>query len=410
MKKLVLVIMILFLISGCFGLSNRNIEQPLEPKPQELKEEEKIVEITIAGVGDIMVHSRQYEAAYDSQTKEYNFKNNFTLVRDYIKLADIAIANLETTFGGEERGYSGYPRFNTPDTMADALKYAGFDVISTINNHTMDTGIKGMFRTLEILKDRGLIPIGTRESIEDKSYIIKEVQGINVGITAYSYETPSTNGMKTLNGIPIPKEYTELFDTFNYQQLEKDLGKIQRRIEKMREEGAEIIVFVVHWGSEYQRSYDKFQKEMAGRLNSFGVDIIFGSHPHVIQPIETIEREDGHKTVIAYSLGNFISNQRYEFLNNRYTEDGIVVYVTYQKNLKTGETTLKETAYLPTWVNRYRVKEMWIYEVIPVFQALQNKEAYNLTNADSIERAKISLNNTVNWIKEFNENIRQITE
>ncbi|WP_423230161.1 CapA family protein [Anaerobranca gottschalkii] len=92
------------------------------------------------------------------------------------------------------------------------------------------------------------------------------------------------------------------------------------------------MVFVVHWDSEYQRSYDKFQKEMAGRLNSFDVDIIFGSHPHVIQPIETIEREDEHKTVIAYSLGNFIFNQRYEFLNNRYTEDGIVVYVTYQKN------------------------------------------------------------------------------
>lgn len=406
MKKLA-ILLVLLLLTGCFGQSQAPIDEE-PPEPNETQED-VIVELTISSVGDIMVHSLQYQAAYVAQTGEYDFTGNFKYIKPYIEKADLAIGNLETTFAGPERGYSGYPMFNTPDSMADAIKFAGFDVISTINNHTIDTGIQGMLRTLDILRDRNLIPVGSKSSQEEKSYTIQNVNGVMVGVTGYSYESPSNDGIRRLNGIPIPTQYEEYLDTFDYDEISRDLGDMENRIESMRQDGAEIIVFVIHWGNEYHRSYNSHQQNLAENLNALGVDVIFGSHPHVIQPVKVIEGGNGHKTLVAYSLGNFISNQRYEFLNNRLTEDGMVVYVTFEKNMTTGKITMKETSYLPTWVNRHVVSGKWLYEIIPVYQAIQNPEKYNLISQDSKNRASISLDNTVNWIKEHNSQITQIT-
>lgn len=399
--------LLMIIVSGCGAASQEEPQPPpqQQPIPEEPLEDE-IVELTISSVGDIMAHMLQLQAAYNEADDTYDFTNNYGYIKPYIEQADLAIANLETTFAGESRAYSGYPTFNAPDALADALKFAGFKVISTVNNHTIDTGLTGMLRTLDVLQDRDLTPVGTRKSTEEDSYVVKDIDGIKIGITAYSYESPSTGGRRMLNGIPIPQEAENLIDTFDYDKINEDLDKMANRINEMKEQGAEIIVFVLHWGNEYRRSTNVHQENIAQNLSDLGVDVIFGSHPHVIQPVQYVNSQiSGKKTLVAYSLGNFISNQRLETLDNRYTEDGLLVNVTFEKNMTTGHITMKEVSYVPTWVNRYVVSGQWTYEIIPVYQALANPEQFNLVTEETIKRAQMSLDDTVNWIEQHNSEI-----
>lgn len=357
-------------------------------------------EVTIAATGDIMVHSPQFKAQYQQKTGVYDFTNNFRFIKPYLLQADLALANLETTFGGEAIGYSGFPRFNTPDSLADALKDAGFGLIVTANNHTFDTGSNGVLRTIDVLRERGLQVIGTRKPEEEKSYIVKEINGIRIGFSAYTFETPRVSGKKTLNGIIIPPEHADLIDSFSYHNLEKEMLKIKGRIETMREEGAEFIVFYLHWGEEYQREPNRTQRKIASILANYGVDLIFGSHPHVLQPIEYVWSDDGSKAALVFfSLGNFLSNQRYELLKKEYTEDGAIVYVEIKKDLHTGGVFIANLTYLPTWVHKYAQKGRLVYEILPLNDTLGNFEYYNLLTGESIRRAVNSKRNTVNLLK-----------
>ena len=307
-KGLALFFCLLLLLTACSAPSPvsepaDSVEyQPSVPAVITPEPEPEPVEILISAVGDIMVHKMQLDAQYNSTTKEYDFTNNFKYVAPYIQRADLALANLETTLAGQARIFTGYPMFNTPDALADALKGAGFDVISTSNNHTYDRGKDGVIRTIEVLEDRGLDVIGTRKTVEDESFKIIDVKGIQVGLSAYTYETPSSNGQKALNGIPVSRDAQELIDSFNYQQLERDISKMVQRTELMRDRGAEVVVFFMHWGTEYARQPNTYQKQIAEALVDAGVDIIFGSHPHVIQPIELISTSSGRQGVVVYSM------------------------------------------------------------------------------------------------------------
>ncbi|QUH24556.1 CapA family protein [Serpentinicella alkaliphila] len=374
--------------------------------------EEEIVElepvyVSISAVGDVMMHNPQIKAYY--QNDNYDFTHNFGKIAPYIRQSHISIANLETTFGGKARGYSGYPMFNSPDELADALVWAGFNVISTVNNHTMDTGIKGLHRTLEVLDSKELSVVGTKSKVEEDSFTIKDVNGIKVGITAYTYETPRFGTFKTLNGIKVPKEAEDLIDSFSYEFFEEDLLKIKDRIDLMRDKGAEIIVFCVHWGQEYQRTPNSYQTQMAKKLSDYGVNVIFGSHPHVLQPIEIIESEESQtKTLVAYSLGNFISNQRFETVNNRYTEDGMILTVEFKKDLNNNEISLNNVMYMPTWVHRYREAGRLRYEVLPVLEFIDSEEnnSFNLPK-ETLWRIKNSKDNTLELVDLDGEYIRE---
>ncbi|NLY89661.1 MAG: CapA family protein [Firmicutes bacterium] len=357
-------------------------------------------EVTIAAVGDVMVHSPQFRAQYREETGSYDFTNNFRFVKPYLLRADVALANLETTFGGEAVGYSGFPRFNTPDSLADALKDTGFDIIITANNHTFDTGINGLFRTIDILREQGLQVIGTRKTEEEASYIVKEINGIKIGFSAHTFETSRVSGKKTINGIIVPPEYEDLVDSFSYQHLDAGLPEIKERIEAMREEGAEFIVLYLHWGEEYQREPNRIQRRIAGILANYGVDLIFGSHSHVLQPIEYVWSDDGKNgALVFYSLGNFLSNQRYELLKKKYTEDGVIVYVEIKKDLHTGDLFIAGLSYLPTWVHKYTENRRQVYEILPLNDTLGNYEYYNLLTGESIRRAINSKRNTVSLFK-----------
>lgn len=373
--------------------SNQEVEPPT-PDP---------ITITLSAVGDIMLHSTQLPAAIDSETGEYDFRHNFHFVKPYIERADLALANFESTFAGVERGYTGYPLFNSPDEMAEALKYSGFDVISTVNNHTLDTGKNGFFRTIDVLKKQKLSVIGTRLDHDQESYVIRDVNGIQVGLTAWTYETPNHAENKTLNGLVMPKELEDLIDSFNPDYVEESLEKMEERVQEMKEQGAEVIVFFMHWGHEYHREPHAYQKEMAQGLANYGVDIIFGSHPHVIQPIEMIEADNNdHQTVVVYSMGNFISNQRAHLVTSGrgYTEDGIIVNVSMKKDYETDTISIEKVSYVPTWVHLDSSSSKKVYEILPVVDALDHTELFPFSPLGSVvERVLKSKQDTVDIIE-----------
>ncbi|KAB3535331.1 CapA family protein [Alkaliphilus pronyensis] len=370
------------------------IEESKPKKPE-------FIDITISAVGDIIVHSPQLTAQYFDDT--YCFKNNFEFVKPYLQSADLMLGNLEITFGGSDLGYAGYPMFNTPDALAKALKQAGFHGLATSNNHTLDTGKAGVIRTIDVVKENSLIPFGTRRNTEEQSFSIIDIKGVKVGLSAFTYETPRYGDFKTINAIPIPKDTEALIDTFSYEYLDEDLLKMKNRVEEMRANGAEVICFYLHWGHEYHKKPNPYQKKIAYELAEYGVDIIFGSHPHVLQPIEIIEAEENGKsnsTLVVYSLGNFLSNQRYEYLNNRSTEDGLIINVTLRKNLLNNDIQFNKISFVPTWVHKYRKNGRAVYEIIPLLDVLENKEEYNLISNDSIWRAENSKASTVAIIED----------
>lgn len=388
------------------NIVNTEIPESSDIRKQNVTEEvydSKDIEIKIGAVGDIMIHGPQLNAQYDSKTKQYSFKNNFTFIKPYIESSDLTLANLETTLAGAEQKYSSYPRFNSPATIADALKNSGFDVLSVINNHTMDKKGEGYTRTLQVLEGKNIEYIGGKTKASQDDFIIKDVKGMKIGLIAYSYETNKVNGRKTLNGNIVDKEIEDLINTFNYATLDKDLNRMKRQIDSMRQKGAEAIIFYIHWGQEYQRKPNEYQKKIAQFLADEEVDIIFGSHPHVLQPVEFVKSQSSDKqTLVVYSLGNFLSNQRATIVGRNYTEDGMIVQVILQKETKhneSGETRkihIKDVCYVPTWVNRYIQKGKTYYEIVPLLDI--DKTKYNLEQSGNLNNALKSKQNTENLI------------
>lgn len=173
--------------------------------------------VTIAAAGDVMMHDGQIWAGYDDVADTFDYSEFFHVVKDEISSADLAMADLETTLAGKEQKYTGYPMFNSPDELADALKDAGFDVIITSNNHSLDRGAKGALRTLKVLKERGLSTIGTYESEEDRQQIlIKDINNMKVAFLSYTYGT---------NGIPIPSDRPYLVNLIDEDVILEDLAR-----------------------------------------------------------------------------------------------------------------------------------------------------------------------------------------
>ncbi len=347
---------------------------------------------TVLSTGDIMVHSTQLTGAYDSATGNYDFTPYFKETASYFKAADLAVANLEVTFGGTESGkFSGYPAFNTPDSLADAIKASGLNFLVTANNHSYDTGFFGLKRTAQILKDRGIEFIGTRETEAEPIYTVKEIKGIKIGMANYSYSS-ITNGRKNLNGNVLKAEAENLVSTFVYENnaLTAFYNEVTTTITDMKAKGAEFIVFYMHWGNEYQTKPNTWQKSIAQKLSNLGVDIIIGSHPHVIQPIELIHSEDGQNTTIClYSTGNAISNQRQELMDScpsGHTEDGMLFSYTLRKY--GDEVTLDSIDVIPTWVNKYRGGGGHLYTIYPLEAADWGSAKYNLDSTAANKAAK----------------------
>ena len=418
---------ILALCTGCAALSEPTddpiSEQPSlpgvvlpEPEPQPEPEPEPVVKsstATIAATGDILMHYPIIKTGA-SADGTFHFESIFPYIDDYVASADYAVANLETTLCGLDNGYKyqGYPRFNCPDGIVDSLKRAGFDMLLTANNHTYDTGEKGLLRTLSVIDEAQLERIGTNAAPNEKKYTVQEINDIKVGMLCYTYETEDGDPQrKSLNCLPVADTASPLINSFHYGRLEAFYAELGEHMAAMEAEGAEATVLFIHWGNEYQLQENETQREMAQQICNLGIDVIVGGHPHVIQPVDLIasQTDPEHSTVCLYSMGNAVSNQRVEQIPSAkgYTEDGVLFQVTFAK-YSDGTVLLESVDILPTWVNLTTGEESGkkAYEIIPLDQNIEDwKQTFTLTDAE-LSKAEKSYQRTMSIVGEGLEKIR----
>ena len=349
---------------------------------------EEVQYVDIISLGNLIIHQSQIDGA--KQENSYDFSPSFQYIKKMILDSDISMGILEGALAGCEP--SGYPFFNSPDEVVDALKDTGIDIINYANNHIYDYEDVGLQRTIDVTKEKGLDVLGVKSTEKEKNYLVKEVNGIKIGFLAYVFETSMINGHKTINSNILSTYSENLINTFNYNDLESFYKKIENEISAMKSEGVEFIITSMHWGEEYNTYIEASQNEIAKRLNKLGVDIILGGHPHVIQPYEIMRNESGHSTFVIYSQGNSLSNQSEQEIGVAESEDGIMIKFTLEK--KDGNVSLKEYKIIPTWVYKEeKVNGTYYHKIIPVEEALADPKKYGISS-DVYERVETSLNRT----------------
>ncbi|KON88606.1 capsular biosynthesis protein [Sporosarcina globispora] len=314
-----------------------------------------IEKVTLGAIGDILIHDRVYN---DAKTKTgYDFKPMFEHAKTLLRTPDLLLANQETILGGPEIGISSYPMFNSPQEVGDALIEAGVDIVSTANNHSLDKGEKGLKTSLDYLDQIGLPHVGTsRTPSEQQNLKILNKNGIKVAYLSYTYGT---------NGIPVPAGKDYLVNLIERTAMQEEIIRAK--------EEADVIVMSMHWGNEYQLQPTEEQKELAETLANDGVDIIFGHHPHVLQPMEWIDRKDGRKSLVVYSLGNFLSGQVRDYKDI----GGIAtVEITKYINQNGVDIELSNPGFIPTYVSNEQLRN---YRVVP----LKDADSFGLPNAES---------------------------
>jgi poly-gamma-glutamate capsule biosynthesis protein CapA/YwtB (metallophosphatase superfamily) len=324
-------------------------------RPFQLTNRKLIEKVTIGAIGDILIHDVVYQDAYNGQN--YNFDPMFENMKALLEKPDILTANQESMLGGLELGLSGYPRFNSPHEVADALIHTGVDIVSTANNHTLDRGIKGIQSEAAYLQSIGLPYVGSFVDDKDQQNLrIINKNGIKICFLSYTYGT---------NGIPLPKGKDFLVNLIDREKMKGEIHRARN--------AADIVVMSIHWGIEYQRIPTNNQKDLARFLANEGVDIIFGSHPHVLQPMEWLNTTDGRKTFVVYSLGNFISAQ-----NNNYKDIGGLATIDVTKQITDKGTTIEisNPLFFPTYVTSQKYHH---FKVVPLEQAA----TFGLMNADA---------------------------
>ena len=364
------------------------VENSVDEKEQEEIENEEIKYIDIVSLGNLIIHQSQINGAKNENG--YDFSPSFQYIKEMVSEADISLGILEGALAGGEP--TGYPIFNSPDEVIDSLRDTGIDVVNYANNHIYDYDDEGLQRTIEITKEKGLDVLGVKSTEEEKSYLVKEVDGVKIGFASYVFETETINGYKTINSNPVSINSENLINTFNYNDLESFYNRIASEISAMKAEGVEFIIASMHWGEEYNTYIEATQNEIAKKLNELGVDIILGGHPHVIQPYEIICNESGHSTFVIYSQGNSLSNQSEQEIGVAESEDGIMIKFTLEK--KDGNVSLKEYKIIPTWVYKEEKGDgTYYHKIIPVEEALASPEEYGI-NSDVYARLENSLNRT----------------
>ena len=353
-------------------LSNKNTKQDTaEP-----------ITFTLTSLGDTLCHNTQYWDAYNSKIDEYDFSYVYEDIKNYTLSSDITIGSLETTFAGKEKGYSNYPTFNTPDSLATALKDIGVDVVSLAGNHALDYGYTGLCRTIDVFNNIGLSHLGTYKTAEDQEKIlIKDVKGVKIAFINYTYGT---------NGIPLPSG-----KDFCVNLIDKDF--IKKQINQAKEQNVDMIVACMHWGTEYRTTANSEQKDLANFLFENGVDVILGNHPHVLEPMEkkTITLQDGttKDVFVVYALGNFTADQRDEI-----TRDSAILNLTITKN-SDGKISIDKVNYVPIYMYKNTNVSTHKFKILDIEKTIKDYE----------EGKNTSINSTVyNNLKKQLEKIKSI--
>jgi poly-gamma-glutamate capsule biosynthesis protein CapA/YwtB (metallophosphatase superfamily) len=365
---LTLVVGVFLAIGGCQSVKTYSpIEQGKVPDQEIAKDSEPVPQlqkesITLTAVGDILMHNTLIWSG-GQPDGSYQFKF-FTEVKELIEQGDYATTNLETAIAGPATGYTGYPLFNSPDAIAKHLKDYGIDGVVTANNHILDRGYAGALRTVEVIRNSGLDTMGTKKNPEDSGFVIKEFRGVKVGYLAYTYGT---------NGIALPKEHSYFINILEKERILKDIKALRPQVD--------VLMLVLHWGVEYSPEPTEEQKILALQFLEAGADAIIGSHPHVIQSVEVVNI-GGKDKFIAYSLGNFIGDQRGDERNS-----GVIVQLKFtQEKRKTQEsslgtdtfdkkTYLEEVILIPTYSHSYRVQGKQQFRVVPVEETIRKIKA-----------------------------------
>lgn len=307
-SKYLLYLLILFvLLSGCSAMpqeiqavseqsliSEENLqtnEPELIPGESTEQPEEDVASITLIMVGDVLLHMPLQESGL-MEDGSYNYDHFFAHTRELISAADLALVNQEVILGGRELGLSGYPAFNGAFEAGDALVNAGFDVVLHGTNHALDKGRKGVLNCLDFWENAypDIEVLGIHESQEDQeSHIFYyEKDGLTIAVLNYTYGT---------NGIPLPEPY--MVDLLDEKKVVQDLQEADAH--------ADFVIVAPHWGVEYTHTPAESETYWAEIFLENGVDLVIGTHPHVIQPVEWLEDEEGNRMLVYYSLGNFIN-------------------------------------------------------------------------------------------------------
>ena len=316
LKKNALIICLFLFLILClciFFLSGKDkaIEVPKENIPNvEVKDDEKfpkVYDVKMIMVGDALIHDRLYNTVRN-EDGSYDFKPTIQYIKPIITKYDLKYYNQETILGGAELGYSSYPQFNSPNEVGDAFLDAGFNLVSLATNHTMDKGERGVLNSVNYWKSKkNVVYSGQWSSWDERNEVhVYDINGISYAFFSY---TTWTNGLETPNG----KEY--LNNVYSDEKAANDISKIRDLVD--------VVIVAMHWGTEYSLDVSSSQQYIANYLAGLGVDLIIGSHPHVVEPVEYI---NNGKTFVIYSLGNFLSAQ---YGIDRLT--GLMVEVTIKK-------------------------------------------------------------------------------
>lgn len=399
-KKLLLILFIILFIFFIFILNkfnknlrtninteNNSAETTLSNKNTKQDTAEPIT-FTLTSLGDTLCHNTQYWDAYNSKIDEYDFSYVYEDIKNYTLSSDITIGSLETTFAGKEKGYSNYPTFNTPDSLATALKDIGVDVVSLAGNHALDYGYTGLCRTIDVFNNIGLSHLGTYKTAEDQEKIlIKDVKGVKIAFINYTYGT---------NGIPLPSG-----KDFCVNLIDKDF--IKKQINQAKEQNVDMIVACMHWGTEYRTTANSEQKDLANFLFENGVDVILGNHPHVLEPMEkkTITLQDGttKDVFVVYALGNFTADQRDEI-----TRDSAILNLTITKN-SDGKISIDKVNYVPIYMYKNTNVSTHKFKILDIEKTIKDYEEGKTTSINStvynnlkkqLEKIKIILGDELN--------------
>lgn len=348
LKKIITPISVILIIIFNYSLAQENphksmsIDQSVEGSFDNIFKENN--EISILFIGDFMGHMDQIKAAFDPETKKYNYDKTFEKIKPILSDADITIGNLEVTLG--VKPYSGYPQFSSPVEYASAIKASGVDVLVTANNHSCDKGKLGLERTIRLLDSLNIGHTGTFTDLSQKQkspcFIIKK-NNMKIALINYTYGTNE-----------IPPTHPNIVNYLDKKTVSSDVDLIRKEI------NPDQIIAFVHWGYQYQNMPNKKQLEWFEFFNSVGVNIVIGAHPHVLQPMQWEHGTDYTKDrLVAYSLGNFVSHQR------TFPRDGgAVLKISLIK--ENNNIRVKYANYHLTWVHEFISGGKKYYDILSV--------------------------------------------
>ncbi len=356
----------------------------------EVRNKKVVSAATIINGGDLLI-SDSLLAYSRREDDTYDFSGIFKYVSEYIKAADYAVINLETCMG-KPGDYCGFPRFRSPDSIIEAAKNAGFKMFLTASNHSYDWGEEGIVHKLECLDQYGVDYVGTRRSAEEPLHKVIEVNGIRIGMLNYTKVSRASRRFRMIMNVAVNRKTgkkekiivnrkgQQLIALFRENRTKYFAEQLRQDIAALRAQGAEIIAAYPHWGTEYQIESDGWQEANAQIMCDAGVDVIVGSHPHVVQPVKVYTSDvSGKTTVCLHSMGNFVSsmNASHEKENAEYTEDGALFEYTVEK-YEDGSAAVVRAEVLPIWVRRNRQERE--FTVIPLEKDVDWKEKYGTVN------------------------------